>query len=182
MANTLKPKKAVAKPSKAPIKKGDKKGDSKSNKKVYLLDTNVLVYDPKALYSFDGAEVALPSVVLEELDKFKREGSDRGRNAREAIRILDGLRAKGSLGDGVTLENGSTVRVIFLPEKTIENFPFKLAIQDNEILYDAMGLKESGHDVRFITKDLNVRVKADALGIHTDDYIKEKINIDELSK
>lgn len=174
MASTLKPKKAVAGTSKASDKKGDKK--------VFLLDTNVLVYDPKAIYSFDGAEVALPSVVLEELDKFKREGSDRGRNAREAIRILDGLRSKGSLGDGVELENGGTVRVIFLPEKTIANFPFKLAIQDNEILYDAMGLKEAGYDVRFITKDLNVRVKADALGIQTDDYIKERINIDEFYK
>ena len=173
MASTLKPKKAVAGASKT-TKKGDKK--------VFLLDTNVLVYDPKAIYSFDGAEVALPSIVLEELDKFKREGSDRGRNARESIRILDGLRSKGSLGEGVKLENGSSVRVIFLPEKTIENFPFKLAIQDNEILYDAMGLKQDGYDVQFITKDLNVRVKADALGIHTADYIKEKINIDEFYK
>lgn len=176
MAKTVKPKKAAAGRSKASDKKRN------NNKKVYLLDTNVLVYDPKAIYSFEGSEVALPSVVLEELDKFKREGSDRGRNAREAIRILDSLRAKGSLGDGVELDNGGKVRVIFLPEKTIANFPFKLAIQDNEILYDAMGLKQAGNDVRFITKDLNVRVKADALGIHTDDYIKEKINIDEFYK
>lgn len=179
---TLKPKKTVSGVSRASEKVSEKKEVKKSSKKVFLLDTNVLVYDPKALYSFDGSEVALPSIVLEELDKFKREGSDRGRNAREAIRILDGLRAKGSLGEGVKLENGSTVRVIFLPEKTIANFPFKLAIQDNEILYDAVGLKQAGNDVRFITKDLNVRVKADALGIQTADYIKEKINIDEFYK
>lgn len=179
---TLKPKKAVAEASKPSEKVSAKKEVKKNSKKIFLLDTNVLVYDPKAIYSFEGSEVALPSVVLEELDKFKREGSDRGRNAREAIRILDGLRTKGSLGEGVSLDNGGTVRVIFLPEKTIENFPFKLSIQDNEILYDAMGLKQAGNDVRFITKDLNVRVKADALGIQTEDYIKEKINIDEFYK
>jgi PhoH-like ATPase len=178
MVSKVKPKKAVTGVSDT----SEKKGNKKKNKKVFLLDTNVLVYDPKSIYSFDGAEVALPSIVLEELDKFKREGTDRGRNAREAIRILDGLRAKGSLGDGVPLGNGGTVRVIFLPEKTIANFPFKLSIQDNEILYDAVGLKNEGNDVTFITKDLNVRVKADALGILTDDYIKEHINIDEFYK
>lgn len=173
--------KKTKKPDTGMLKPPGKKQLNK-NKKLFLLDTNVLVYDPKSMYSFEGAEVALPSVVLEELDRFKREGTDRGRNAREAIRILDGLRAKGSLGEGVQLDNGAVVRVVFLPEKSITNFPFKLSMEDNEILYDAVALKQAGHDVHFITKDLNVRVKADALGIKTEDYIKEKINIDEFYK
>ena len=177
MARTLKSKKEVVR---AP--KTAKKREAHKNKKVYLLDTNVLVYDPKAIYAFPGGQVALPSIVLEELDRFKREGTDRGRNAREAIRILDGLRAKGSLGEGVTLDNGSVVRVVFLSEEKIFAFPFKLAIEDNEILYDALSLKQDGYDVKFITKDLNVRVKADALGIDTEDYIKEKITVDEFYK
>lgn len=170
MASTSKSSKAV------------KKNSSRKGKKIYLLDTNVLVYDPKAIYAFEGAEVALPSVVLEELDAFKREGTDRGRNAREAIRILDGLRSKGSLGEGVKLENGSIVRVVFLPAQTISSFPFKLSIEDNEIIYDALGLKQQGYEVKFITKDLNVRVKADALGIQTEDYVRETISIDEFYK
>jgi PhoH-like ATPase len=159
-----------------------KKVQPSKNKKIYLLDTNVLVYDPKAIFSFDGAEVALPSVVLEELDKFKKEGTERGRNTREAIRVLDGLRTQGSLGDGIKLDNGSTIRVVFTRTERIPSFPFQLTFADNEILYDAVALKQEGYDVRFITKDLNARIKADALGIETEDYIKENINIDEFYK
>ncbi len=176
MANELKKKEGVAKKSNLSKAKPNK------NKKIYLLDTNVLVYDPKAIFSFEGAEVALPSVVLEELDRFKKEGTDRGRNTREAIRILDGLRSKGSLGTGVKLDNGSRVRVVFMRADKLPLFPFELSFEDNQILYDAVSLKEEGYDVRFITKDLNARVKADALGIITEDYIKEKISIDDFYK
>lgn len=162
--------------------KGVVQTKSSKNKKIYLLDTNVLVYDPKAIFSFEGAQIALPSVVLEELDRFKREGTDRGRNTRQVIRILDDLRSKGSLGDGVKLDNGSTVRVVFMPADKLPLFPFELSFEDNQILYDAVSLKAEGYDVRFITKDLNARVKADALGIATEDYIKEKISIDDFYK
>ena len=70
--------------------------------KLFILDTNVLVHDPTALFNFKDALVGIPSIVLEELDKFKGEMSERGRNAREAARLLDNLREKGSLRDGVT--------------------------------------------------------------------------------
>jgi PhoH-like ATPase len=63
-----------------------------THKKIFVLDTNVLIHDPKALFNFTGAHVGIPSVVLEELDQFKGEGTERGRNAREVIRKLDGLR------------------------------------------------------------------------------------------
>ncbi len=151
-------------------------------KKLYLLDTNVLVYDPYALYAFDNSEVGLPSIVLEELDKFKREGTDRGRNTRQVIRMLDELRHKGSLKDGVKLDNGATVRVLFLPEAHKTSFPFKLSIEDNQILLEAVMLKEQGYNVIFISKDLNARVKADALGIQSEDYLKERVSIDEFYK
>ncbi len=176
MANESSKKKDIAQKSNLGPAKPSK------NKKIYLLDTNVLVYDPKAVFSFDGAEVALPSVVLEELDRFKKEGTDRGRNTREVIRILDGLRNQGSLGTGVKLDNGSIVRVVFMRRDKMPLFPFELSFEDNQILYDAVTLKEQGYDVRFITKDLNARVKADALGIATEDYIKEKISIDDFYK
>ena len=88
---------------------------SKKDRSIYLLDTNVLVHDPKALYSFDGSHVAIPVTVLEEMDRFKHEGTDRGRNSRKTIRLLDELRKHGSLKDGVSLDNGSIVQVLFPP-------------------------------------------------------------------
>lgn len=141
--------------------------------KIYVLDTNVLIHDPKALFAFEGAHVGIPSVVLEELDGLKKEGTDRGRSAREAIRILDNLRQKGSLGTGVTLENGTMIQVLFAPEKP--DFPFLLDWEDNQILCIAAMLKQKGYEVVFISKDLNARVKADALQINAEDYMKEQV-------
>ncbi len=77
--------------------------------KLFILDTNVLVHDPNALFNFKEALVGIPSIVLEELDKFKAEMSERGRNSREAARLLDNLRERGSLRDGVKLDNGEEI-------------------------------------------------------------------------
>ena len=151
-------------------------------KKIFLLDTNVLLLDPKSIFNFEGALIGIPSVVLEEVDKFKREGTDRGRNSRQFIRELDELRQKGSLKDGVKLENGSTVRVVFLDKNDLSTIPFSLPIEDNEILLTAYSLKNQGFAVRLITKDLNVRVKADALGIDSEDYISEYVTQEEFYK
>lgn len=147
-------------------------------KKIYLLDTNVLVHDPKALFKFEDALIGIPSVVLEELDNFKGENTARGRNTREVIRYLDEIRNKGQLGDGVQLHNGCIVKVIFLYEKKT-SIPFRMKTEDNEILLIAVSLKNQGYDVRFISKDLNARVKADALGVESSDYLKARIDEDQ---
>ncbi len=152
--------------------------DSNPSKKIYVLDTNVIVHDPHAYKTFQGVQVGIPAIVLEELDTFKREGTDRGRNAREFIRELDALRQKGSLRDGVMLDNGTIVRVLFIPKET-EEMPFCLDEQDNKILLAALGLRQEGYDVQFISKDLNARVKADALGLFSEDYIKEYVTEDD---
>lgn len=157
-------------------------GNANGKRRVCILDTNVLVYDPYALFAFDNMELVLPSVVLEELDGFKRESTDRGRNTREVVRILDKLRTSGSLKEGVSLDNGSTVRVIFFSGEKASTFPFQLKIQDNEILLEALTLKELGYDVVFISKDINARVKADALGIPSEDYVKEHVTVEEFYK
>jgi len=151
------------------------------SKKICILDTNVLLHDPQAIFGFEGVCVGIPMIVLEELDTFKKEGTDRGRNSRESIRILDGLRVHGSLKNGVILDNGGTVKVIFLEEK-LGDFPFHAAIADNEILLSALSLKNNGHEVVFISKDLNARIKADALGIAAQDYIKEQVNQEDFYK
>lgn len=150
------------------------------NKKAYVLDTNVLVHDPNALFSFEGVLVGIPSIVLEELDNFKREGTDRGRNSRQAVRLLDELRTYGSLRDGVTLSNDSIVRVLFMAsENKCVDFPFSLSSNDNVILYMAFALQCEGYDVTFISKDLNARIKSDALGLKSEDYSEEHITEEE---
>jgi PhoH-like ATPase len=143
--------------------------------KIYVLDTNVLLYSPDALFGFEGAHVGIPSVVLEELDGFKREGTDKGRAARQVIRSLDELRNRGSLGEGVKLDNGGTIRVLLMPSDESLKLPYKLSKEDNEILFLAYALQKQGKNVILISKDLNVRVKADSLGIKTEDYLKEHV-------
>lgn len=150
--------------------------------KISILDTNVLIHDPQSILSFNGGIVGIPAIVLEELDQFKTESTDRGRNAREATRILDGLRNKGSLKEGVKLESGGTIKVLFLPTcDTHHDFPFLLNVEDNQILLTALGMKQD-YDVVFISKDINARVKADVLGIRAEDYMKGKVNEYDLYK
>ncbi len=153
-----------------------------TEQKIYILDTNVLVYDPQSLFSFEDVLIGIPAIVLEELDLFKREGSDRGRSTRKVVRYLDELRSHGSLREGVALDNGSIVKVLFLEEAKPLILPFKLNIEDNEILLTALSLKHKGFDVTFISNDLNARVKADALGIKAQDYVKEHVAEDEFYK
>lgn len=149
--------------------------------KIYVLDTNVLVHDPEALLSFDKSVVGIPIMVLEELDRFKGESSQRGFNSREVIRHLDILRGRGSLGEGVPLDNGGTLQVLFVPLKE-EDCVWSLPqdILDNQILYTAYCKKKQGYDVRFVSKDINARVKSDAIGIPATDYIKDTVTQQEL--
>lgn len=150
-----------------------------THKKIFVLDTNVLIHDPKALFSFTGAHIGIPAVVLEELDQFKGEGTERGRNSREVIRNLDQLRTEGSLRDGVPLEDGGIIQILFYDETILKKTPIIMSAGDNEILLTALSMQQQGYDVTFISKDLNARVKADALGLKTEDYIKEHISEEE---
>lgn len=158
--------------------------DRKITQRIFLLDTNVLVYDPKAIFAFKNGLVGIPSYVLDEIDSFKRESSDRGRNAREVNHLLDSLRSRGSLRDGVDLDNGGRLQVFFLDEteKSYLSIPFKADTLDNLILLLAVALKGRGLDVRFISKDINARVKADILGINTEDYFESQVTKDKFYK
>lgn len=146
-----------------------------SKKEIYIIDTNVLVYDPKSLFSFDDNWVGLSVNTLEELDKFKSESSQRGYNSREVIRKLDSLRNRGSLREGVQLDNGGYLIVLFEPENHCE-IPFTQNITDNKILLTAYCLKQQGYVIKFISKDINLRVKADILDIEAHDYEKGRVS------
>jgi len=155
--------------------------EKKESKTIYILDTNVLVHDPNAIHSFGDATVGIPAIILEQLDTFKRESSSRGRNAREAIRLLDSLCARGCLGNGVPLDGGM-LKVFFHEEVIPESFPYKIKKEDNEILLTAAVLKQKGYHVIFVSKDLNARVKADTIGIKTEDYVREHVSEDAFYK
>lgn len=154
---------------------------NESKPKMYVVDTNVLLHDPRSLFSFHGALVGVPIMVLEELEKFKRETSGRGKNAREAVRYLDQLREKGNLSQGVPVEGGGMVRVLFAPEHALADFPLDTKIMDNEILMTA-AYYQKDYEVRFISKDLNARVKADVIGLPAEDYLKGYVPQDEFYK
>jgi PhoH-like ATPase len=154
-------------------------------KKVFVLDTNVLLHDPRALFSFEDNDVVIPIYVVEEIDTFKKDLSELGRNARQVSRYLDELREDGSLASGVKLDRGGMLRVA----TTSWGLPEEVSMdrgQDSKIMAVALELtvesKKNGKRVMFITKDTNLRIRADAIGIATEDFEPERIAVDDLYK
>jgi PhoH-like ATPase len=149
-------------------------------KKRFVLDTNVLLHDPRAFYKFADNEVVVPITVIEEIDKFKRDQSEIGRNARTVSRYIDELRKIDHLAKGVPLEGGGTLRVVL---GTGEGFrsPFTLASADDRVLAVALELQaQNGRSVVLVTKDANLRIKADAYGVDARDYDDPKLSVDHL--
>jgi PhoH-like ATPase len=148
-------------------------------KKTFVLDTNVLLHNAVSIESFADNTVVLPMAVIEELDNFKGSSNELGRNARQVIRRLDSLRAVGNLRDGVPLSGGGSL-CIASPVEVLEETELVEDIPDNRILLLAYQLHKEGEKVIFVSKDINARIKADALGLEAQDFEKEKINFDEL--
>ncbi len=152
-------------------------------KKTYVLDTNVLLHDPTALFQFEDNEVVLPITIIEELDRFKKQPEVTGSNARQTSRTLDQLRGQGSLTEGIALENGGSLRVALCSRQTLQQLPPELEGDsgDNAILAVALELKEECQcPVVLVSKDTNLRIKADALELLAQDYETDKIQGDEL--
>jgi PhoH-like ATPase len=153
-------------------------------KKNYVLDTNVLLHDPRAIFRFEDNNVIIPIYVIEEVDQFKREGSERGRNARSIARSLDDLRDKGgSLAKGVTLDSGGTLRVA-VPSRRLE-LPSAIdhTAMDQAILQTAFDVRENdgGRPTVFVTMDTNLRIRADALGMVSQTYENQRVEADQLT-
>ncbi len=147
--------------------------------KHFVLDTNVLLHNPNAIFMFAEHEVVIPLAVIEELDHFKTNSDDTGRNARQVIRQVDRLRRKGRLFEGVPVNDaGGTLRIV----KCDRDRPFDLDVReaDNRILAVAHELHRNGNHTVFITKDINARVKGDALGLLVEDFEAEKVDADWL--
>ncbi|MEZ7891027.1 MAG: PhoH family protein [Candidatus Wallbacteria bacterium] len=155
--------------------------------KTFVLDTNVLIHDPACIFKFQENELVIPMMVLEELDALKTRQDGTGQDARVAMRHLDSFREKGKIFEGVTInEQGGTIR-IELDYHDCKGMPFSFTPDkpDNKILSVAFNLAKSGKakgPVAMVSKDINVRVKSDSLGIKSEDYESDKVNVSDLFK
>jgi len=145
--------------------------------KIYVLDTNVLLHDPRSLFSFEDKEVVIPLVVLDELDKKKDGGHDEvARHARMVIRSLDEMRAIGNLHQGVKTPANGTIRVEINHKDHVPGH-LDASRADNRIISVILGIKSENPDAKvvLVTKDINLRVKCDALDIIADDYFSDSV-------
>ena len=149
-------------------------------KKTYVLDTNVLLSDPNAIFSFQENDLIIPMAVLEELDAHKSRPDEVGRNARQVSRTLDDMRKNGSLINGIELPDGGTVRVASIDDVDIQSVPTELRNTkvDNLIIAFMHKMHKAGEDVILVSKDINVRIKCDSLGIKCEDYLKLRVTSD----
>ncbi|WP_078547375.1 PhoH family protein [Litchfieldia alkalitelluris] len=150
--------------------------------KIYVLDTNVLLQDPRSIFSFEENEVVIPAVVLEEVDSKKRYMDEIGRNARQVSKLIDNMRQNGKLHEKIPLENGGVLR-IELNHRSFHQLQeiFVEKTNDNRILAVAKNLyleeqeRENGRPVILVSKDALVRVKADALGLQAEDFLSDRV-------
>lgn len=150
-------------------------------KKAFVLDTNVLLFDPYSIFKFGDNDLIIPLIVVEELDRFKKDQNENGRNAREFARVVDQLRKKGRLSEGVKLESGGKIFVVTNTESGSKKIKgLDLSLNDNLILATALDCQQNGKTGILISKDINMRLKADALGLEADDYGKQDISLEEL--
>ena len=159
--------------------------------RLFVLDTNVLMRDPTALFRFDEHDVYLPMVVLEELDAAKRGTSESARNVREVSRILDEIvrdADEAAIGCGIPLpgpERATRSGRLFLQTRSYaDRLPETLpgTKPDNGILNVATALRreQPGRGVVIVSKDINLRIKARALGLHAEDY-RDDVVLDDVS-
>lgn len=158
----------------------------KNNKRVFVLDTNVLLHDPSSLFRFEEHDIYLPMVTIEELDNNKKGSSEVARNARQTHRYLEEIIAPASdLKNGCALKSETNPHIdgkLFLQTETISyDLPILAGVKaDNQILSVVVNLKNQlkNTDVILVSKDFNIRIKARALGISAQDYFNDKVMTD----
>ncbi len=149
-------------------------------RKTFVLDTNVLLHTHNSLFSFKDNEVVVPLGVIEELDRFKGHNDERGREARSVSRELDKLREKGPLTQGVEINNGAGLLRVMLDTDIQIPQGFDKNKVDNRIIACALDLKKQGKHVFLVSKDINARIKCDAIGVPAEDFETNKVDVDEL--
>jgi PhoH-like ATPase len=152
--------------------------------KNYVLDTNVLIHDPNAIHAFEDNNLVIPLPVIEEIDKLKTRPGEIGMNARQVARELDELRKKGKLYKGVKVDGGGLLKI-----EVIEDFkemPRFLSdkVTDDWILFYTMQIGKKDPSLRtiLVSKDINMRIKADTIGLEAQDYLKDRTDEVKLFK
>lgn len=149
-------------------------------KKNYVLDTNVLLHDPQSIFKFEDNDLFIPIYVIEEIDTFKRDATERGRNARTVVRNLDALRESGGcLSDGVPVGDGGSLCVHVPAKKPVLQIALNPSSGDHAILQTALDLRDANPDraTIFVTMDVSLRIRADALGLRTESYENQTVDI-----
>ncbi len=156
----------------------------KKKQKIFAFDANVILSDAQCFTKFGPSRIVVPMIVLEEIDKFKHEMTETGRNARHFSRAMDGLRKKGDLAKGVMVsDQGGLLSIELFPDDIPSSVNFlDISKADNQILTTCLALQKTNpkQEVILITKDINLRVKADALGLPSEDYDPLHVTIEEL--
>jgi PhoH-like ATPase len=153
------------------------------SKKTFILDTNVLLHDPQALLSFGRHNVVIPLGVLEELASMKRFRDDKAKSARQVFTSFDSLKkiGTGDLHKGICLSSGGSIRIqLEIKAHPDPHFALNSSSNSYRILMAAYFLFEKGEPVVFVSKDLAMRVKAEAMGVEAEDYENQKFNYDSL--
>jgi len=151
--------------------------------KIFVLDTNVLIHNPQSIFAFDEHRVVIPIVVIEEIDNFKKGIDEKSRNARQIGRYLDSMRSLGSLQEGVPMKHGGTLQITVNNEVTeAASKLFFLDRNDNLIIGTALYMKNKypQAQVILVSKDANVRIKADCVGINAENFENDMLRFEEL--
>jgi PhoH-like ATPase len=157
--------------------------DHEGAKKILVLDTNVLIHDPESIFKFENNHIMLPFVVIEELDGLKKGHGEIASSARQVLRIIDSLRAKGPIASGIPLDGGGLFSVDTTMNET--HVPFLIDKKDNQIIKTALSISakkprdENGRpmSVILISKDTAIRIKAESCGLSSEDYLNDKTSI-----
>ena len=146
-------------------------------KKTYVLDTNVFLTNAKSIFSFNNNDIIIPLKVLEEIDKHKKRQDGVGLNARASIRILDSLREKGNLHKGVRLGKGKGILSVKMYNPDLMPLGLDETNADNQIVATALTEKQDNpkRKVTVISRDINMRIKCDALNMPSEDYIEDQV-------
>ncbi len=166
-----------------PLASLNPRADLEEARKVFVLDTNVLIHDPGSIFKFEDNDIVIPFAVIEELDGLKKGRGEIAASARQALRTIDSLRAKGSISSGIPLESGGVFSIGTAQTEIEPTFLDKK--MDNQIIRTALAASEKRPEdetgrqmsVILVSKDTAVRIKAESCGLCAEDYLNDKSSI-----